>query len=77
MVKGVTASVMLNKLAQRYSVDIAEMPVGFKTSARASRRTTHCWGGEESGGYAFRGHIPERDGILSGLLLLEYMAIAG
>ena len=34
-------------------------------------------GGEESGGYAFRGHIPERDGILSGLYLLEYMAIAG
>ena len=34
-------------------------------------------GGEESGGYAFRGHIPERDGVLSGLLLLEYMAVAG
>ena len=34
-------------------------------------------GGEESGGFAFRGHIPERDGILSGLYFLEYMARTG
>ena len=33
--------------------------------------------GEESGGFAFRGHVPERDGILSGLLVLEYMAKTG
>ena len=77
LVKGVTASVMLNKLAQRYSVDIAEMPVGFKNIGPRFVADDALLGGEESGGYAFRGHIPERDGILSGLLLLEYMAIAG
>ena len=77
LVKGVTASVMLNKLAQRYSVDIAEMPVGFKNIGPRFQADDALLGGEESGGYAFRGHIPERDGILSGLLLLEYMAIAG
>ena len=76
LVKGVTASVMLNKLAQRYSVDIAEMPVGFKNIGPRFQVDDALLGGEESGGYAFRGHIPERDGILSGLLLLEYMAIA-
>ena len=77
LVKGVTASVMLNKLAKRYSVDIAEMPVGFKNIGPRFVADDALLGGEESGGYAFRGHIPERDGILSGLLLLEYMAIAG
>ncbi len=77
LVKGVTASVMLNKLAQRYSVDIAEMPVGFKNIGPRFVADDALLGGEESGGYAFRGHIPERDGILSGLLLLEYMAVAG
>jgi phosphomannomutase len=34
-------------------------------------------GGEESGGYGFRGHLPERDGILSGLFLLDYVAATG
>ncbi len=77
LVKGVTASVMLNKLAQRYSVDLAEMPVGFKNIGPRFVADDALLGGEESGGYAFRGHIPERDGILSGLYLLEYMAVAG
>ena len=77
LVKGVTASVMLNKLAQRYGVDIAEMPVGFKNIGPRFVADDALLGGEESGGYAFRGHIPERDGILSGLYLLEYMAVAG
>ncbi len=77
LVKGVTASVMLNKLAQRYRVDIAEMPVGFKNIGPRFLADDALLVVEESGGYAFRGHIPERDGILSGLLLLEYMAVAG
>ena len=77
LVKGVTASVMLNKLAQRYRVDIVEMPVGFKNIGPRFLADDALLGVEESGGYAFRGHIPERDGILSGLLLLEYMAVAG
>ncbi|MEE8078543.1 MAG: hypothetical protein V3T18_06050, partial [Pseudomonadales bacterium] len=38
-------------------------------------RRNALMGGEESGGFAFQGHIPERDGILSGLYLLEYMAL--
>ena len=77
LVKGVTASVMLNKLAERYGVAIAEMPVGFKNIGPRFVSDDAILGGEESGGYAFRGHIPERDGILSGLYLLEYMAVSG
>ena len=77
IVKGVTASVMLNKLAARYGVSVAELPVGFKNIGPRFVADRALLGGEESGGYAFRGHIPERDGILSGLYLLEYMATAG
>ena len=77
LVKGVTASLMLNRLADRYGVDIFEMPVGFKNIGPRFVSDNAILGGEESGGYAFRGHIPERDGILSGLYLLEYMATAG
>ena len=77
LVKGVTASAMLNKLADKYGVDIAELPVGFKNIGARFAADNALLGGEESGGYAFRGHIPERDGILSGLYLLEYMAKAG
>ena len=77
LVKGVTASLMLNKLADRYGVAIAEMPVGFKNIGPRFVEDDAILGGEESGGYAFRGHIPERDGILSGLYLLEYMAASG
>ncbi len=77
LVKGVTASLMLNKLADKYGVGISEMPVGFKNIGPRFVADDAILGGEESGGYAFRGHIPERDGILSGLYLLEYMATAG
>ena len=77
LVKGVTASLMLNRLAEKYGVGISEMPVGFKNIGPRFVADDAILGGEESGGYAFRGHIPERDGILSGLYLLEFMAASG
>jgi alpha-D-glucose phosphate-specific phosphoglucomutase len=77
LVKGVTASQMLNKLAQKYGVNVHEMRVGFKYIGPKFSEVDGLMGGEESGGYAFRGHIPERDGILSGLYILEYMARTG
>jgi alpha-D-glucose phosphate-specific phosphoglucomutase len=77
IVKGVTASQMLNKLAQKYGVGVHEMRVGFKYIGPKFSEVNGLIGGEESGGYAFRGHIPERDGILSGLYVLEYMAKTG
>ena len=77
LVKGVTSSMMLNKLGDRYGVAVHEMPVGFKHIGPKLTEVDGLMGGEESGGFAFRGHIPERDGILSGLYLLEYMAHTG
>ena len=77
LVKGVTSSIMLNKLAQRYGVDVHDMRVGFKNIGPKFTEVDGLMGGEESGGFAFRGHIPERDGILSGLYILEFMARTG
>ena len=77
IVKGVTSSIMLNKLAQRYGVDVHDMRVGFKHIGPRFSEVDAVMGGEESGGFAFRGHIPERDGILSGLYVLEFMARTG
>jgi len=67
----------LNKLGEAYGVDVHEMRVGFKNIGPKMTEVDGLMGGEESGGFAFRGHIPERDGILSGLYFLEYMATTG
>ena len=77
IVKGVTSSMMLNKLGEKFGVDVHEMRVGFKFIGPQMTEVDALIGGEESGGFAFQGHIPERDGILSGLLFLEYMACTG
>lgn len=74
LVKGVTSSLMLNKLGQKFGIDVHEMRVGFKYIGPKMSEVDALIGGEESGGFAFRGHIPERDGILSGLYILEYLA---
>ena len=77
LVKGVTSSMMLNKLGEQFGVDVHEMRVGFKYIGPRMSEVDALMGGEESGGFAFQGHIPERDGILSALLFLEYMARTG
>lgn len=77
IVKGVTSSIMLNKLARLYGVNVHDMRVGFKYIGPQFSEVDGIMGGEESGGFAFRGHIPERDGILSGLYILEFMAKTG
>ena len=77
LVKGVTSSIALNKLGKAYGVDVHEMRVGFKNIGPKMTEVDALMAGEESGGFAFRGHIPERDGILSGLFFLEYMAATG
>ena len=77
VVKGVTSSMMLNKLGDKFGVDVHEMRVGFKYIGPQMTSVNALIGGEESGGFAFQGHIPERDGILSGLLFLAYMTRTG
>ncbi len=68
---------MLNKLGQLYNVPVYETGVGFKYVAPKMIETNAMIGGEESGGYAFRGNVPERDGILAGLFMLDFMVKTG
>ena len=77
LIKGVTASEALNKMGNLYGVDVHEVRVGFKYMGPRMNELNALMAGEESGGFAFRGHVPERDGILSGLFMLEYMAKTG
>ncbi|MCK9518424.1 MAG: phosphoglucomutase/phosphomannomutase family protein [Dehalococcoidia bacterium] len=77
VVKSVTTSNMATLLARHYGVPLFETPVGFKHIGPLMMREDALIGGEESGGYGFRGHLPERDGILAGLFLLDYVAATG
>ncbi|HHX64697.1 MAG TPA: phosphoglucomutase/phosphomannomutase family protein [Chloroflexi bacterium] len=77
LVRTVSTTVMANKLAARYGVDVYETGVGFKYVAPEMIRVDALIGGEESGGFAFRGHMPERDGLLAGLYLLDLMVQTG
>lgn len=77
IVKTVSTTKMLNKLAKIYDVPVHETGVGFKYIAPKMVEVDAMIGGEESGGYAFRGHVPERDGILAGLYLLDMMVQTG
>ncbi len=73
IVKTLSTTDMLNKLGKLYDVPVYETGVGFKYVAPKFLETDALIGGEESGGYAFRGNVPERDGILAGLYLLDLM----
>ena len=77
LIKGVTASQALNKMGSAYGVDVHEVRVGFKHMGPRMDELNALMAGEESGGFAFRGHVPERDGILSALYVLENMAKSG
>jgi phosphomannomutase len=77
LVKSITMSGMIDKLADLHDVEAIETPVGFKHLGPQMMATNALAAGEESGGYAFRGNIPERDGILSGLLMLDMMVRTG
>lgn len=74
LVKTVGASLMLNKIAEKLKVKVVETAVGFKHVGEAMRKNDCIIGGEESGGLSIKGHIPEKDGILANLLILETMA---
>ncbi len=73
IVKTLSTTGMLNKLGNMYDVPVYETGVGFKYVAPKMVETDALIGGEESGGFAFRGHVPERDGILAGLYILDMM----
>lgn len=67
----------LGKMAKQFGLDFEVVKVGFKYIASIMLKEDVLLGGEESGGIAIKGHIPERDGIWMGLVIWEYMAKSG
>lgn len=74
VVRTVSTTRMIDRLAQRYGIPVYETPVGFNHIADYMLKEDILIGGEESGGISIRGHIPEGDGLLMGLLLIEIVA---
>lgn len=75
VVQTLCGTVLIDKICKKYNLKMHETPVGFKYIAEIMTREDVLIGGEETGGVAFKNSIPERDGILSGLLMLEMMAM--
>ncbi len=75
--KTISLSTMVNDYCERKGIRLIETPVGFKYIAKLMTEEKLIIGGEESGGLGTALHIPERDGIFNGLLLLEMMAKRG
>ncbi len=74
VVKTVSLTSMVNRFCEKHNLDLVETPVGFKHVAKLMSEGKVLIGGEESGGLGTSLHIPERDGVFNGLLILEMMA---
>jgi phosphomannomutase len=74
MIKALTTTSMVDKMCAAWGLELVETAVGFKHIAAEMLKGNYVLGAEESGGIGFPGHIPERDGILAGLMLLELLA---
>jgi len=77
VIRTVSTTKMVDRLAKRYNLPVYETPVGFNHIADYMLQENVLIGGEESGGISIQGHIPEGDGILMGLLLVEIVANSG
>lgn len=77
VVKTVSSTMMINRMADDLNLRLLEVPVGFRHVAERMLAEDVIVGGEESGGIGVSAYLPERDGIANGLLLLEAMAVQG
>ncbi len=75
--KSVATTNLVNALAELHKVQLYETPVGFKYIGELINQDKIAIGGEESAGLTIRGHVPEKDGILAGLLVAEMVAVRG
>jgi len=77
VVKTVGSSILIDNVAKALDIDVIETAVGFKHVGEAMRNNLVIIGGEESGGLSIQNHIPEKDGLLANLLVLEVMGDTG
>jgi alpha-D-glucose phosphate-specific phosphoglucomutase len=75
--KSVATTNLINVLARHHKVELHETPVGFKYIGELIKEDKICIGGEESAGLSIRHHVPEKDGVLAGLLCCEMVARRG
>ncbi|MDE3149241.1 MAG: phosphoglucomutase/phosphomannomutase family protein [Acidobacteriota bacterium] len=75
--KSVATTNLINALAEHHKVPLYETPVGFKYIGELINEDKIAIGGEESAGLTIRGHVPEKDGVLAGLLVAEMVATRG
>lgn len=75
VVKSVSASQWIDRIAAKYGMTVVETKIGFKYISQELLKRDAMMGGEESGGISLREHVHERDGVLNGLMLVEMMAI--
>ena len=75
--KSVATTNLINALAKHHKVELHETPVGFKYIGELIKQDKICIGGEESAGLSIRHHVPEKDGVLAGLLCCEMVARRG
>ncbi len=73
--KTTSVSYLVDRIAKKEGRKLYETPVGFKYIAELFEKDKIAFGGEESGGYGFGFHIPERDGLVAGLMILEMMIL--
>jgi len=75
--KSVATTNLINALAEHHKVQLYETPVGFKYIGELINQDKIAIGGEESAGLTIRGHVPEKDGVIAGLLVTEMVAVRG
>ena len=75
--KSVATTNLINALADKRKIPLYETPVGFKYIGELILQDKIVIGGEESAGLTIRGHVPEKDGVLAGLLVAEMVAVRG
>src|SRR6202020_1061262 len=75
--KSVATTNLINALADEFGVPLYETPVGFKYIGELINDDKIAIGGEESAGLTIRGHVPEKDGGIAGLLVAEVVAVRG
>ena len=75
--KSVATTNLINALAENHGVQLYETPVGFKYIGELINKDKIAIGGEESAGLTIRGHVPEKDGMIAGLLWRRWWRAAG
>jgi len=77
VVRAINSTMLVDRICRAHDLPLMEVPIGFRWACRAMREKDVIMAGEESGSFGFRGHVPERDGLLAALYLLELLAVSG